>query len=456
MKSIRRVCTVATPVRRPERIDVEVPATSGGPQWASADVTAWVAQWVEQGDGGWPNHGLAFTAASPTYLTMAADEMASAAEDPYIEVTWNTLPAVSEPDTPAADATVATATPTLTSSIVTEGADSSDQAITYWFRLATSPDAETGQVVNSGWLDGPSWRVPEATLADGASYWWKVITTDGQEQVSSAPRRFRVNLRLGDQVASPYDEVGGLRVNLATGNAVAHLASPSFATVGGPVGVSFTYNSQAPPPFGLKGSYHDACQPASSWQADEPTLVRQDPQVDFRWGDPAVPGAGMGGTDYCVRWEGFITFPSSGRWRLGARVDDGVRIDLDGVRRLDQWGDGATRPSPTSSRELHQARPAHRGGVLPACRAGRHRAAVRKGRRRHPEDRARRGPRLQRPRAARRLVVVGGRPGLAGLRARCHPPRLGGAGRCLGCHRRVHQPQRGQPYAGHLVDAATG
>ncbi len=115
-----------------------------------------------------------------------------------------------------------------------------------WFRIGTGPTAETGIMVNSGWITSPTWTVPIGSLADGATYYWRIYVTDGTETVASDPWAFTTNLRLGSGGPSPTDAVGPLSVNLATGNLSFGLSSPQMATVGGPVGVSYAYNSAAP------------------------------------------------------------------------------------------------------------------------------------------------------------------------------------------------------------------
>lgn len=52
-------------------------------------------------------------------------------------------------------------------------------------------------------------------------------------------------------------------------------------------------------------------------------------------GDPA--------SDFAVRWSGFLTSPTTGRYTLSTIADDGVRVKVDGKLLIDQWrGRGAT------------------------------------------------------------------------------------------------------------------
>lgn len=102
------------------------------------------------------------------------------------------------------------------------------------------------------------------------------------------------------------------------------------------------------PERGLRGEYF-----RNRDLSGTPALVRTDAQVGFRWdrgsptdnlmargevaGDQAMPDDG-----FSIRWSGQLLPPVSGRYRLEAAADDGMRLYLDGKRLLDHW-DGAER-----------------------------------------------------------------------------------------------------------------
>jgi RHS repeat-associated protein len=249
--------------------------------------------------------------------------------------------------TPADGSVVTTATPTLTSNTVV---DTDGDPVQYAFRIATGSDGQTGTVINSGWLATPEWTVPPGTLQDGGSYTWVALTSDGIDDKINPPwvNHMQINVRLGTSGPSPYDSAGPVTVNLANGNAALGFASPTVNTLGGPMGLSFSYNSQQPANIvrGLTGSYYNALNTGQSstttfdFTGRSPVLVRTDPQISFQWGTaspgPAVP------VDYTLaRWTGLIQVPTAGSYTFGVTRDDGTRVVIDTTTVFDQWTSGA-------------------------------------------------------------------------------------------------------------------
>lgn len=69
---------------------------------------------------------------------------------------------------------------------------------------------------------------------------------------------------------------------------------------------------------------------------------RLDPRIDFVWAsDGPAPGAGPGGTDaigtdtFSARWTGSVVAPVTQTWTFTAKVDDGVRLWVDGRLLID-------------------------------------------------------------------------------------------------------------------------
>jgi RHS repeat-associated protein len=231
----------------------------------------------------------------------------------------------------------------------------SGSAIQYWFRLTTGTDGTTGQIANSGWLSTPTWSPPTGTLQDGGAYTWGVLIKDGASEYQPwwvSP--FTVNLRIGNAGPAPTETVGPVTVNMANGNASLSFASPTVSTIGGPMGMSFSYNSLKPSDKGLRGEYFDIT-PASGQAADytftnkTPVMVRTDPAVNFDWGSDA-PAPALKADYFLVRWTGYIRPPVGGSYQFATRQDDGARayIGATGTTTMttavDQWTTWSTTP----------------------------------------------------------------------------------------------------------------
>lgn len=331
----------------------------------SFNITSWVAKWA---DRSWGAYGLKMdTGGQSSYVQLAAMEQAWQGYDPYVSIVFENTPAnwpTTSQLTPGDKTVTTNATPTLSSAAMT---DAEGDPVSYWFRVATGTDAESGQVVSSGWITpgsgvAPQFAIPAGALQNGVTYYWKVFTWDGYGPPlhppgtpfysSWPPVSLKVDLRLGDR-KSPVDDVGAVDVNLATGNVGYGYASPTIPSVGGPIGLSYTYNSKAEPAYGLTGTYYDGCTvPPEDMPPDgaQQKMVRRDPAINFSWASP--PATFVASTNYCVQWTGYITFPyQANNWLLGAASDDGIRIKLAGVNGtsnettvLNRWANGYTPP----------------------------------------------------------------------------------------------------------------
>jgi len=70
-------------------------------------------------------------------------------------------------------------------------------------------------------------------------------------------------------------------------------------------------------------------------------LVRNDQKIDFDWGKGS-PAKGIRADNFSVRWTRRLDFEAK-TYRFSVRVDDGVRLWVDGQLLIDQWKDGAMR-----------------------------------------------------------------------------------------------------------------
>jgi LysM repeat protein len=95
-----------------------------------------------------------------------------------------------------------------------------------------------------------------------------------------------------------------------------------------------SYPTTYPGPWA--GEYFDNVSLTAS-----PYLTRQDEAVNFNWGW-GPPAGGMPTNNFSVRWTGTFNF-AEGTYRLYSRVDDGVRVFVDGVGVINGWRDGGLR-----------------------------------------------------------------------------------------------------------------
>jgi hypothetical protein len=256
---------------------------------------------------------------------------------------------------------VTTVTPTLQVDAVADPDNNpAGAAVTYEFRIATGMDGKSGAVNTSGPVTADAdgkvrWTVPANLLRDGGVYAWVVLPSDGLSKNANPAwsKKIKVDLRLGASGPSPFDTAGPVTVNLANGNANLSFASPTVSTLGGPMGMSFSYNSQhvANTNRGLVGWYYNGLDalgnpPATpaeyTFAGKQPLQVRTDSTVAFNWGTGS-PGAGIASDYFMAKWGGFVRVPhASTGWRFGLRHDDGVVLSVNGTKVIDKWLHGST------------------------------------------------------------------------------------------------------------------
>ncbi len=251
---------------------------------------------------------------------------------------------------------VTTLTPQLQVGAVTDTDTVNSGPMKYRFKIATGADAKSGAVVTSDWVtadaDGIArWTVPAGTTQDGGIYSWLVQTNDGKDAntFNTWKKTIKVDLRLGSIGPSPFETAGPVKVNLANGNANLAFTSPTVQTLGGPMGMSFAYNSQEVKDAnrGLMGEYFDArvngvtpTSPAGyTFDNKTPLFVRTDPSVSFDWGEKA-PVEAVPADYFLARWSGFVTLPASLAGQpiqIGVRQDDGARVWVNGEQLVNNW-----------------------------------------------------------------------------------------------------------------------
>jgi RHS repeat-associated protein len=263
------------------------------------------------------------------------------------------LPAPTPPQptsSPADKSVISTTTPEFRFDHVSD--PDSPTTVKYQVRIATGTDGKAGAVSTSGWLTPSgsgqmSWTPDAASLIDGGSYTWSVTTNDGVDDAvdPSWVSSFKIDMRLGTSGPSPFDTAGPTTVNLANGNLGLNLASPTVNTVGGPMGMSFGYNSQRSPDVvhGLKGAYYNALFPGQTSTTDfnisahTPVLVRTDQLVSFpEWG-LGSPGPAVPNDYFMARWTGFVRVPTPGSYTFGVLRDEGAKLTVDSNLTVSQW-----------------------------------------------------------------------------------------------------------------------
>lgn len=72
-------------------------------------------------------------------------------------------------------------------------------------------------------------------------------------------------------------------------------------------------------------------------------FTRVDAKVDFNW-NGISPGAGLGTTNYSVRWTGVVKTGAAGTYTFLTNTDDGVRLWVNGQKLVDKWIDQGATP----------------------------------------------------------------------------------------------------------------
>ncbi|HEV8691857.1 MAG TPA: PA14 domain-containing protein, partial [Ideonella sp.] len=86
------------------------------------------------------------------------------------------------------------------------------------------------------------------------------------------------------------------------------------------------------PGSGLTGEYFANAALSGAY------ALQRNEAVDFDWG-AGSPGGSLPSDDFSARWTGQLEAPTSGLYKLRTVSDDGVRLWVDGVLRIDHWND---------------------------------------------------------------------------------------------------------------------
>ena len=97
---------------------------------------------------------------------------------------------------------------------------------------------------------------------------------------------------------------------------------------------------------GLKGTYRTYTDTPTTFGG--PALGRIDKTVNFNWGNGA-PMPGIPSDKFNIAWRGWLKVPATGTYTFQTYTDDGVTLDVNGVRRITSWNNQAPTNRTSSS-----------------------------------------------------------------------------------------------------------
>ncbi len=231
------------------------------------------------------------------------------------------------------------ASPTFT---ISRYADPDGDAVAY--RLVLREPGATGALWRSDWTTEDlatgnlNMTIPaSAPLVAGKLYEWTTELRDsvvyfhwyfyqGQAQAAATTyRSTRFEQRLGSSGPSPFQSLGPVTVNLATGNVTTSVGSVGYEALGGSIGATLSYNSRAQD-TGLRARLFNDYN-ANALPDDALVTERVDREMRFSWTSPAsVPGV----SNFVGSWTGFLTAPVGGVYKFGlaAGANDKVKIEV--------------------------------------------------------------------------------------------------------------------------------
>ncbi|MFA5325944.1 MAG: alpha-L-fucosidase [Bacteroidales bacterium] len=100
----------------------------------------------------------------------------------------------------------------------------------------------------------------------------------------------------------------------------------------GPVNQEFlSHTEEGKSVYGLKGEYFNNLD-----FEGEPVLTRTDKNINFQW-TLFSPDQSINYDFFSVRWNGYITSPSSGNYKIGIDGNDGYRLFINDKLTIDTW-----------------------------------------------------------------------------------------------------------------------
>ena len=229
------------------------------------------------------------------------------------------------------------------------------------YRAEIATDSDFSQIVTTGdlspWSDtsppkygtaiaGAVYLSPEQIriLEPGQTYFWRLAATDGSNWVRSTdggatgPTALRSFTWDPDPAVAAGDTQGPLTVNLVSGRVGTSVSTPSFSTLGGPVGATLAYNSHDYGDYGLTSTvYRDSGTGAGVVDASDSVVMHGiDRAVSVDWG---AGGPTSDVTDsFIAVWDGEITVPdlSGHSYSIGLECNTYGKLVIDGLVRVNR------------------------------------------------------------------------------------------------------------------------
>lgn len=272
---------------------------------------------------------------SITLWSLAGEESNFATYKPYSNLSgtiiYDNPTSVSVPTDPANQQVVVSTQPTLR---VNAATDPDGDAIQYYYRVATSSDGESGAVINSGWISGTQWTVPDGVLQDGTTYYWRVYTKGATTTNPNWVRSFKVDLRTGKDSTQAYETVGPMGIDLATGNTTTSTETHSMSALGGNIGLSLNYNTPTQAKRGLSASYWNVSN-GYLFTNGTPTgtadVSRNEQNINNDWGAGGPQDGAINNTWYYAQYSGYFVAPNAGTYQFGGVRDGSMSINVNGT-----------------------------------------------------------------------------------------------------------------------------
>ena len=225
---------------------------------------------------------------------------------------------------------------------IARGADPDGDAVQY--RLVVREPGSSGAVWRSDWsglvttAGNLDFTIPSsAPLQAGQQYEWTTELQDGivyfhwyyyhgePQSAATTYRSTRFEQRLGTSGPSPFQTLGPVTANLATGNVATGISTVGYEALGGTIGGTFSYNSRAQD-SGLRARLYNDTN--GNGQPDDALITqRTDREIRFAWTNPStVPGI----NNFVGSWTGFFTPPTTGiyKFAVAAGADDKAKIEV--------------------------------------------------------------------------------------------------------------------------------